>query len=293
MQNLNVHLEAIVNDSSSALLARAYLDPATRLAMILGTGVNAAIHIPVDSLAPAKFSARIFRSSGQRPCHVITNTELSMFGKGIFPTTRWDEDLNANHIVPNYQPYEYLIAGAYISEIVRLVLGEAASTAKLWGGDLPNGLRSPYTLDSKALAIIDIDPSMLNQESITFLQQKYPSPTSLTKLDLHFIFQTIRAVTERSIAFFATGVHALTSLMEELDMEAGLPSQQEHFVIGCDGSIINKYPQYMERAQGILDKLREHEKAGLEGTTRKRVILEKTKDSAVLGAGVAAALAKE
>ena len=44
----------------------------------------------------------------------------------------------------------------------------------------------------------------------------------------------------------------------------------------------------MERAQGILDDLRQHEDAGLK---KKRVILEKTKNSAVLGAGVAAALA--
>ena len=216
-----------------------------------------------------------------------------MFGKGIFPTTRWDEDLNASHIMPDYQPFEYLIAGVYISELVRLVMTEAASEAKLWGGNLPDCLRSPYTLDSKTLAIIDIDPSMLNQESKTFLRREYPSPNSPTNLDLDFILRTIRAVTERSIAFFATGVHALTSLMEQLDVEAGLPSELDHFSIGCDGSIINKYPKYMERAQGILDELREHERDGSRGAEKKRVILEKTKNSAVLGAGVAAALAKE
>ena len=216
-----------------------------------------------------------------------------MFGKDIFPTTRWDEDLNARHIMPNYQPFEYLIAGVYISELVRLVLDEAASEAKLWGGSLPPSLQLPYTLDSKTLAIIDIDPSMLNQSSKTFLEEEYPSSSSPSNPDLDFILQTIRIITERSIAFFATGVHALTSLMEELDIEAGLPSEQDHFSIGCDGSIINKYPKYMERAQGILGELRKHEEASSQGLKKKRVILEKTKNSAVLGAGVAAALAKE
>ena len=293
-QNLNVRLDAIVNDSSSALLARAYLDPATRLAFILGTGVNAAIHIPVHSLDPSKFFARFF-GEGQKPSHVLTNTEFSMFGKGIFPTTRWDEDLNARHIMPGYQPFEYLIAGVYISELVRLVLVDAASQAKLWGGSLPPSLQLPYTLDSKTLAIIDSDPSMLNQSSRTFLEEEYPSSTSPSNSDLDFILRTIRVITERSITFFATGVHALTSLMEELDVEAGLPSEQDHFSIGCDGSIINKYPKYMERAQGILDELREYEEAGSQGPKKKkkRVILEKTKNSAVLGAGIAAALAKE
>lgn len=292
-QGLNVRLEAIVNDSSSALLARAYLDPATRLAIILGTGVNAAIHIPVDSLAPGKFSTRDFQL-GQKPSHVLTNTEFSMFGKGIFPTTKWDEDLNASHGMPDYQPFEYLIAGVYISELVRLIMTEAASRARLWGGNLPDCLKPPYSLDSKTLAIIDIDPSMLNQESVVFLQKEYPSPNPLMNLEVDFICHTIRAVTERSIAFFAAGVHALTSLIEKLDIEAGLSSQKEHFSIGCDGSIINKYPRYMERAQKILDELWEHEQKGLQGMTKKkRVVLEKTKNSAVLGAGIAAALAKE
>ena len=155
-----------------------------------------------------------------------------MFGKEIFPTTRWDEDLNTKHRMPNYQPFEYLIAGVYISEIVRLIMTEAAEQAKLWGGGLPSSLQLPYTLESKTLAIIDIDPSLLIQSSKTFLQEEYRSATPPTADDLNFILRTIRAVTERSIAFFAAGVHALASLMEELDIEAGLPSREDHFSIG-------------------------------------------------------------
>ena len=292
-QELNVRLDAIVNDSSSALLARAYLDPATRLAFILGTGVNAAIHIPLNPLDPGKFFAR-FSETIRKPRHVLTNTEFSMFGKNIFPTTRWDESLNASHMMPDYQPLEYLIAGVYISELVRLVLKEAASKVNLWGGSLPSSLQSPYTLDSKTLAIIDMDPSMLKQTSKSFLEEEYPSPFSLSNSHLNFILNTIHVITRRSIAFFAAGVHALTSLIDDLDIEAGLPSRQDHFSIGCDGSIINKYPEYMERAQKILDDLKQREEINSrERKIRKRVILEKTKNSAVLGAGVAAALAKE
>ena len=289
-----MRLDAIVNDSSSALLARAYLDPATRLAFILGTGVNAAIHIPLDSLGPGKVPGR-FLETMQKPRHVLTNTEFSMFGKNIFPTTRWDEDLNARHIMPDYQPLEYLIAGVYISELVRLVLDEATSIIDLWGGSLPPSLQSPYTLDSKTLAIIDMDQSILKERSKKFLEEEYPAPSPPSTTDLDFIFHVIQVITKRSIAFFAVGVHALTSLIEDLDIEVGLPSQRDHFSIGCDGSIINKYPEYMERAQTILDGLKEYEEINsrVAKKRKKRVILEKTKNSAVLGAGVAAALAKE
>ena len=410
---MNVRLEAIVNDSSSALLARAYLDPKTRMAVILGTGVNAAIHIPVDSLGPGKFSSSSARQMmNGKPCgqYVLTNTELSMFGKGIFPTTRWDEHLNATHLIPDYQPYEYLIAGAYISELTRLIMAEAASSSisfddddevssSFWGGNLPHSLKEPYTLDCTTLAKIDIEPLSPSSTStsphhhhrrhqehrLTLLHATHPSSYPPTPHDLNFIHSIIHAITTRSIAFFATGVHALVSLMDELDIEieveedakkkeeavvveGGAPSQSleeieqhghqedddqseeeeeaeedmelEIMSIGCDGSIINKYPRYMSRAQNILDSLWEHEHKHkpkfqqqhhhhhhhhhhhqtqdqvqqqpqsmhemkdiipIQGIRKRRrrikrrrrggVNLEKSEDSAVFGAAVAAALA--
>lgn len=39
-RNLPVHMDSIINDSSATLLSRAYEDPSTRFAVILGTGFN-------------------------------------------------------------------------------------------------------------------------------------------------------------------------------------------------------------------------------------------------------------
>jgi len=131
--SLDIRLDAIVNDSSSALLARAYVDPTTSLALILGTGVNAAVHLPIASLHPSKFGPRTMPAD-TNTAYVLTNTELSMFGRNILPMTRWDERLNNNHIHPDYQPFEYLIAGAYMGEIVRLIIYEATATVGLFSG---------------------------------------------------------------------------------------------------------------------------------------------------------------
>ena len=100
-----MQLDAIVNDTSSALLARAYVDPATRLAFVHGTGTNAAVHLPIAALHPSKFDLRQVKPR-PRHTHVLTNTELSMFGKNILPVTRWDEILNKGHMMPEYQPLE-------------------------------------------------------------------------------------------------------------------------------------------------------------------------------------------
>jgi hexokinase len=151
---MNVRMDAIVNDSSATLLSRAYLDPSTRFALILGTGCNAAIHLPVTALGPSKFGIRP-SSWHEKANHVLVNTELSMFGKGIFPVTRWDESLNSTHALPDFQPFEMLLSGRYLGEIVRLMLVEAIQTAGLFGGEIPENFTEPYSLDTGTIAAIE------------------------------------------------------------------------------------------------------------------------------------------
>ena len=283
LQNLNVRLDAIVNDSSSALLARAYLDPDTHLAAILGTGMNAAVNLPVTALDSSKFRSRSPLVGTNT--HVLTNTELSMFGRNIFPTTRWDEALNAQHALPDYQPFEYLVAGKYIGEIVRLIIVEATLTAELFNGLLaPSLANASYTVDTKDLALIDTDATRGLVASRAVFHQRHPSTHFPGESDVMFIKDVVKRVSSRSIAYFAVGIHALTALLQRLEA-----IDTDQITIGCDGSIINRYPGYMERAQATLDQMIESENL----QNKIRVSLERTTDSAVLGAAVAGAMAAQ
>ena len=247
--------------------------------------MNAAIHLPIAAFHPSKFDLRASKPD-MTFTHVLTNTELSMFGKNIFPTSKWDEALNRAHIMPSYQPFEYLVAGGYMSEIVRHIMVEAAERNNLYGRSFPETLRVPYSLDTHTLALIQVDDSAGLTVTCNLLHEKHPSSVRPSFQDAAFIQKVVYCVSRRSIAYFATGVHDLTSLLQDLDLEAGLENRCDHVSIGCDGSVINKYPGYMEKAQDTLDQMRVTEAKG-----RKRVLLEKTQDSAVLGAGVAGALA--
>ena len=100
--------EAIINDSSATLLSRAYDDTSTFFALILGTGFNAAVMLPVNAIAREKYGERP-QSWFDQAKSVLVNTELSMFGKGVFPTTRWDDFINITHEHPDYQPFEHLL----------------------------------------------------------------------------------------------------------------------------------------------------------------------------------------
>lgn len=202
-----------------------------------------------------------------------------MFGKNIFPKTLWDDILNSTHILPDYQPFEYLVAGKYISEIVRLVVVEATQTARLFDGNLPLSLRTPYSIDTKDLAQIETGGLT---ESRGFLDQRHPSPHLSSERDIRFIKDVVRLVSTRSIAYFTVGMHALTSLIQWIETKP-----VESITIGCDGSVINKYPGYMERAQDTLNQMIQSD--NLHGTTKVKLV--RTVDSAVLGAAVAAAMA--
>ncbi|KAL8837167.1 MAG: hypothetical protein Q9170_002628 [Blastenia crenularia] len=282
--NLNIRLDAIVNDSSAAVLSRAYIDPSTRLAVILGTGLNAAIHLPISSFHQSKFGAREFPSTPDAT-HVLANTELSMFGKAAFPTTRWDNYLNAHHILPDYQPMEYLLAGGYLGEIVRLIIVEAVETAGLFNGILPSSLAIPFTLETRILASIEADKYPSLSPSCKLFQEACSLSTQPTPAEMYFIRQIILSVSRRSQGYFTAAIHALSALLHETDSE-NLRNELDHICIGCDGSVINKYPGYMEKCQALLDELMR-----IEGQGRKRVVLESAGESAVLGAGVAVAMA--
>ncbi len=147
-------MDAVINDCSATLLARAYLDQSTRFALIVGTGINAAIHLPVTALGPDKLGHRP-QSWHEKAKRVVINVELSMFGKSILVTTRWDEHLNATHLLPDFQPFEQLVGGRYLGEIVRLILVEAVQTAGLFHGDMPDNLLEPYSLDTATMGIIE------------------------------------------------------------------------------------------------------------------------------------------
>ena len=137
-------------------------------------------------------------------------------------------------------------------------------------------------MDTKDLALIDTDATHELVASRAVFHLRHPSAHFPSESDVIFIKDVMKRVSSRSIAYFAVGIHALTALLQRLEA-----IETDHITIGCDGSIINRYPGYMERAQASLDQMIESEYLH----NKIRVSLERTTDSAVLGAAVAGAMA--
>lgn len=153
-RKLNVQLQSTINDADASLLAQAYLEPSTRMSLILGTGTNAAVFLPIDILAQEKFGQRPdeWHEAAER---VVVNTELSMHGIKVWPFSKWDHELNQNHDMPDFQPFEHLVGGRYLGEIVRLILVDATNEVGLFDGEIPEGLQDRYSLQTAVLAAFE------------------------------------------------------------------------------------------------------------------------------------------
>lgn len=307
-RSLNVRVDAIVNDSSATLLSHAYIDPKTRMSLILGTGTNVAIHFPVHEIGLTKF--------GTRPPgwfdyakHVIVNSEMSMFGGGVLPMTRWDEVLNSTHLRPNYQPLEYMITGRYLGEIVRLIIVEAVETAQLFGGDLPHSMRDAYSFDTSLVAAIEGDASPSLTSSAALLQKEHTFATGPSAEDMRFLRRVCETVSKRSAGYLATAIHSMWCLRNEVEAPRTAAAsikedqnvtvvesepQDQSLSIACDGSVINKYPGFRDRCQRYLNTLTQDTNASknlLDASASPSIRLELAPESAILGAAVAVAVA--
>lgn len=123
-----------------------------------------------------------------------------------------------------------------------------------------------------------------------------------TPADLHFVKDISMLVSSRAAAYVATAVHALWSLQRATTALStpsdggttpltscqppndGFQSRQSHVTIACNGSIMEKYPDFRPRCQDYLNQL-----AILSGADGRAVTIEMALESSIFGAAVAAA----
>jgi len=283
-QGLNVQVDAIVNDSSATLLTQVYQDPATTMALILGTGTNAAVYLPIAIMGKGKFGDRD-ASWFDAADKVITNTELSMFGTGILPQTRFDEALNINHQNPGFQPLEYMTTGRYLGEIFRLIIQEAASNCGLFGSVMPNSLLDSYSLDTAILAQLEEDQTSTLSSSIRLVQNAFDLPVAPSTEEIAFLRTAAEAISRRAAAYLAIAVHALWALQRE---NSTTPTSRTS--IACNGSVILKYPGFKDHCEDYINTIIRADNYAHGVPTTASVVLEPTNEAAVLGAAVAVAL---
>ncbi|KAI1429786.1 hexokinase-1 [Xylaria sp. FL1777] len=296
-RGLSVQLASIINDGSATLLSQAYTHAETRFGLILGTGTNIAVHLPVSAIGRLKYGTRP-DSWFDSASHVIVNTELGMFGHDILPETRWDALLNASHPRPEFQPLEHYLSGYYLGEICRLAIVEAVETTGLLGGELPPSLADPYSLDTEILSRMEADTSSTLEKALVAFTSAHPCPIPATPADISAIRTLASFISRRSAALLGAAVFSLWELRYETAVEQACEDAEEkpaaaeedlatppHTTVAFNGSVIEHYPGYLARCQSHITALI----AGAENPVLAAgsVDLVPAVESSIIGAAVA------
>jgi hexokinase len=288
-RRLNVRVDALVNDSSATLLSQAYIDPTTSMGLILGTGTNAAAYLPTSCMGKSKFGVRD-QSWFDKADKVITNTEVSMFGKGILLETRWDEVLNKQHVRPDFQPLEYMTTGRYLGELLRVIVVEGVATGELFNGVMPLPLLEPYSLDTEIMAKLEMDTSTKMKGSIDMIKRAFELKKAPSVKEVAFLRAAAESISYRASAYMAVAVHGLWALQKDTDIQSHISSGSPKTSIACNGSVILKYPGFKARCESLIRQM--ISETSKSGSKPESIVLEPTHEAAIFGAAVAVALAE-
>ncbi|KAK2684544.1 hypothetical protein QWA68_016412 [Fusarium oxysporum] len=252
-RGLEIQLEAILNDSVSALLALSYIDPSTELSIIAGTGYNGGVRLPATVINPAKMK---HRSNSQRDAmressKILVDAELSVVGQGIMPREKTTWDSRLDEMVP-FEPdvlgLELQVGGLFLGELVRQIVMDAIKLVGLFDGHLPELTQAPMSWG-------------------------------------------LQHVIKRAAVYVAVSTYSMRSL-QVLSRDAGDDGVgMDACKVACLGSVIEKYPGFMSKSQEYLDQLH-HVSSQKSGPKFGALHLQACAESSLTGVAVAALLGK-
>ena len=301
---LKIH--AISNDTVATLVSGKYStrrtpNKKTVIGLVLGTGCNAAIAMKLSGLGQSKWPAQ---HGDPDQTEVIVNTEWTIRGAAgplheLQLITRWDEALHQNTHCPGFQPFEYMTAGSYLGEIVRLIMVDwFTNSLQIPKADLPlaiimhNGINTTFLAANVATAEdVQVLASRLNESEELGANERW----TWTAQFANALFLVERAVLQRSAALIAAGILGLLLSTREVrstqpdktksgvfDSGSISPPVQELVVAYC-GGLICLYPGYKEQIQTFVDRLAEEL---VESPENVRIVLQEASEGGLVGAAV-------
>ncbi|KAI4153105.1 MAG: hypothetical protein LQ340_002510, partial [Diploschistes diacapsis] len=183
-RGLPTKVTALINDTTGTLIASNYVDPATRIGAIFGTGCNAAYMEDAGSIP------KLAHHDLPPDLPVAINCEYGAFDNEhvVLPHTPYDALIDRDSPRPGQQAFEKMIAGLYLGELFRLAvldLHSRPNTALFPNRDLSlTPLHRPYSLDASFLSLIEEDPFENLSETADLLRHKLGIEASKPELEL-------------------------------------------------------------------------------------------------------------
>jgi hexokinase len=311
-----IRIAAITNDTVATFASLAYAvkaAPNSRVAMglIVGTGTNATVPMKIEDLHPSKRKALADPDNVET---VVINTEWTIRGTDqplidLSIKTEWDLALDQASDAPGFQPFEYMTAGRYLGEIVRLVFIDVVSDREDLGeAQVPPSLTTRNSLPTRFLS--EVVARADDDTLATQLGQTYAaisSPTMFwTPVRVKLLRDIAYAVQQRSSALIAAACVGLLHCVHDIRIEradgttypengngVGVHRDEEdeaeieELVIAYAGGTISQYPEWLQTCQRWIDTL---VTKGSPANRSKKVVLKEALDGGIIGAGVLAGM---
>ncbi|KAI6132871.1 hexokinase [Pisolithus thermaeus] len=267
---LPVELTALINDTTGTLIASHYVNPRTKIAVIFGTGCNAAYMERVKDIP--KISHLGIASDAE----MAINCEWGAFDSfehEHLPRTKYDAVVDDTSNKPGEQAFEKLISGRYLGEIFRLVICELIDEGVLFLGQNTYKIEKPYCFDTAFLSLMESDPTDELLMIIGIFTHFFALETTLA--ERQFFRALAKLVGRRAARLSSCGIAAIVNKMGLLE---------EGCSVGADGSLYNKYPSFAERVhEGLVD---------IFGDRGRNVVTHHAEDGSGVGSAIIAAMTK-
>ncbi|KAF9405941.1 glucokinase [Podila epigama] len=282
-KGLKITVNSLINDTVGTLLATTYKHPGCEIGIIFGTGTNCAYLENQTKITKIKPTAANYKSPTH---HQLINTEWGAFGNtsGALPANDYDRRLDQKSSQPGKQLYEKMVSGLYISELVRIVIHDLALKGELFGGESKT---AKIDADLGDLAIKEkLDGAMMGSfegdtsENLHVIEEHFKTHYNLnTSLnDRQTIKHICQLISARAARLSAVGIAALIKKRELL-------IKRKQIIVGIDGSLFNKYPNFRQHLEGALNEIFDA------ATVASKISLINAEDGSGVGGAIAAYLA--
>ncbi|KZS86755.1 hexokinase [Sistotremastrum niveocremeum HHB9708] len=265
-----VTLEALINDTTGTLIASHYVNPSTKIAVIFGTGCNAAY---MEKLPAIEKLGNLGEGSADEMAINCEWGAFDSFEHEHLPRTTYDIIVDETSNKPGEQSFEKLISGRYLGEILRLVICELIDEGVLFLGQNTYKIEIPYVFDTAFLSLMESDPTDELLMIIGIFTHFFALETTLA--ERQFFKALAKLVGRRAARLSACGIAAIVNKMGYLE---------DGCSVGADGSLYNKYPGFADRVhEGLVDIF------GLKG---KNIVTHHAEDGSGVGSAIIAAMTK-
>lgn len=227
----SLRIAALLNDTVGTMMAHSYLDPATKIGVIVGTGTNAAYLESIPTILKLSRSSIGATSDSQSPQAMVINVEWGAYGDGraeaLLPLTEVDRQLDMCTNNPGKQRFEKLVSGMYLGEIARKAMEVDGLLSRGEGGN------EPFALSTADIAEMAESEDAGKVRSI--LAARIPSSTQLNDNQIIRARRLCLLVVERSARLCAAVL---------IGLYRAIGSPKDRTVAAFDGAVYVNFPGY-------------------------------------------------